>query len=94
MHYHLLNPLLQMGYASPTQIGKGIHLRQFSRAFVIGDEYGHRVVFVNADICMGTQIVKMQVHLAFPRQISSCDSWYCVTGGREAAESVWEAVHS
>lgn len=58
-----------MGYADPTQTGKGIHLRQFSRAFVIGDEHGNRVVFVNADICMGTQIVKMQVHwtLILPR---------------------------
>ena len=51
-----------MGYASPTQIGNGIHLRQFSRAFIFADsKNGSRVVFVNADICMGSQIMKMQV---------------------------------
>ena len=49
-----------MGYANPAQIGKGIHLRQYSRAFIIGDE-NSRVVFVNVDICMGTQIMKMKV---------------------------------
>ena len=54
--------LLQMGYAMPTQIGKGIHLRQYSRAFVIADATKKsRVVFVSIDACMGTQIMKMQV---------------------------------
>ncbi len=52
----------QMGYANPTQVGKGIHLRQYSRAFIISDvQNGSTVVFVNADICMGTQILKMKV---------------------------------
>ena len=53
-----------MGYAMPTQIGKGIHLRQYSRAFVIADAAKKsRVVFVSIDACMGTQIMKMQVIL-------------------------------
>jgi neutral ceramidase len=52
----------QMGYAMPTQIGHGIHLRQYSRAFIMADQKNtSRVVFVNADICMGTQIIKMRV---------------------------------
>lgn len=51
-----------MGYAMPTQIGKGIHLRQYSRAFIFADkDKKSRVVFVNIDACMGTQIMKMQV---------------------------------
>ncbi len=51
-----------MGYAMPTQINKGIHFRQYSRAFIIVDaEKKSRVVFVNVDVCMGTQIMKMQV---------------------------------
>ncbi len=51
-----------MGYAMPTQINKGIHFRQYSRAFIIADaEKKSSVVFVNADICMGTQIMKMEV---------------------------------
>jgi len=50
----------QMGYANPAQIGEGIHLRQYSRAFIIGDGKS-RVVFVSADICMGTQIMAMKV---------------------------------
>ncbi len=49
-----------MGYANPAQIGDGIHLRQFSRAFII-DDGKTRVVFVSVDICMGTQAMKMNV---------------------------------
>ena len=56
----ILSP--QMGYAMPTQITHGIHFRQWSRAFIIADSAASsRVVFVNVDICMGTQILKMQV---------------------------------
>lgn len=51
-----------MGYAVPTQITHGIHFRQWARAFIIADaEKKSRVVFVNADICMGTQIMKTLV---------------------------------
>ena len=54
--------VLQMGYASPFQISNGIHLRQWSKAYIIADqEKNTRVVFVNIDACMGTQIMKMQV---------------------------------
>jgi len=51
-----------MGYAMPTQTAHGIHFRQWSRAFIIADSQNKtRVVFVNADICMGSQVIKMQV---------------------------------
>ena len=51
-----------MGYAMPQQTTRGIHFRQYSRAFIFADEAKkNRVVFVNMDICMGTQAIKMQV---------------------------------
>ena len=49
-----------MGYANPAQISAGIHLRQFSRAFVIDDGSAH-VVFVNVDCGMIDQIIKTEV---------------------------------
>ena len=53
----------QMGYAMPTQITHGIHFRQWSRAFIVAESSDSaRVVFVNVDICMGTQVLKMQVY--------------------------------
>lgn len=51
-----------MGYAMPTQISSGIHFRQYSRAFIMADSLNRTsVVFINADVCMGSQIMKMQV---------------------------------
>ncbi|XP_073949876.1 neutral ceramidase isoform X2 [Choristoneura fumiferana] len=44
-----------MGYAHFQQIGHGIHLRQFSRAFVLADDSGNstqRLVFVSVDAPM------------------------------------------
>ena len=49
-----------MGYANPSQVSAGIHLRQFSRAFVIDDGFT-RVVFVNVDCGMIDQIIKTEV---------------------------------
>lgn len=40
-----------MGYAKQNQKGMGIHLRQFARAFIIGDGK-ERMVFVSVDACM------------------------------------------
>lgn len=37
-----------MGYAKLTQVGCGLHLRQFARAFII-DDGENRVVFVSSD---------------------------------------------
>ena len=51
-----------MGYANPAQISAGIHLRQWSRAFIFAESpTSKRVVFVNLDICMATQIIKLEV---------------------------------
>lgn len=51
-----------MGYAKGSQKSNGIHLRQYSRAYVIAEkEKDSRVVFVNVDACMISTLVKMQV---------------------------------
>lgn len=49
-----------MGYAELNQRGKGLHLRQFSRAFII-DDGENRVVFVSVDACMISDSVKREV---------------------------------
>ncbi|XP_067928442.1 uncharacterized protein [Watersipora subatra] len=51
-----------MGYAKGSQKSNGIHLRQYSRAYVIKDkEKDTSVVFVSIDACMVSTAVKMQV---------------------------------
>ena len=51
-----------MGYANPAQINKGIHLRQFSRAFIVRDpDTKASIVYVNIDACMLSQVVKLEV---------------------------------
>lgn len=49
-----------MGYAKIRQKGHGIHLRQFSRAFIIQDG-SNRVVFVSVDAGMISDSVKSNV---------------------------------
>lgn len=44
-----------------TQRGIGIHTRQYARAFIIEDESGNRVVFVNGDISAFTHPMKREV---------------------------------
>lgn len=51
----------KMGYAKPGQDTAGIHFRLYSRAFIIGDDTGKRIVMVSADIGMISQIVHMEV---------------------------------
>lgn len=51
-----------MGYANPKQVSGGIHLRQYSRAFVVEDpKTSVRSVFVNIDACMASTLVKLEV---------------------------------
>ncbi|KAK6169103.1 hypothetical protein SNE40_020219 [Patella caerulea] len=51
-----------MGYANPSQTSHGIHIRQYSRTFIVGDNGNKtRVVFVNVDACMLSQGVKLEV---------------------------------
>ncbi|XP_072522781.1 neutral ceramidase [Salminus brasiliensis] len=49
-----------MGYANPDQTAGGIHTRLFSRAFIV-DDGSKRVVFVNADIGMVSQRLRLEV---------------------------------
>lgn len=49
-----------MGYANPAQINNGIHLRLFSRAFIL-DDTQRRVVFVSVDCGMMGTLLKMKV---------------------------------
>jgi neutral ceramidase len=52
-----------MGYASLAQTDTGLHMRQRSRAFIVGDPNNHsnRVVFINADIAMGDTAVRRTI---------------------------------
>lgn len=49
-----------MGYGKMEQIGHGIHLRQFSRAFVIEDS-NTRIAFVSIDSSMMGDHVRIEV---------------------------------
>lgn len=51
-----------MGYAVPSQIAHGLHMRLHSRAFIFADlEKKNRAVFVSIDSGMGSQIIKLEV---------------------------------
>ncbi|KAL6614881.1 hypothetical protein ACP70R_037151 [Stipagrostis hirtigluma subsp. patula] len=50
-----------MGYANAEQIASGIHFRLKARAFVVAEPDGKRVVFVNLDACMASQLVTIKV---------------------------------
>jgi neutral ceramidase len=50
-----------MGYADTEQIAAGIHFRLKSRAFIVAEPNGKRVVFVNLDACMASQLVNIKV---------------------------------
>ncbi|KAK9867973.1 hypothetical protein WJX84_012018, partial [Apatococcus fuscideae] len=53
-----------MGYASPTQVASGIHIRLYARAFLVADENDDRkrFIFVNLDACMAAQAITLGVH--------------------------------
>ncbi|OAY61128.1 neutral ceramidase 1 [Manihot esculenta] len=50
-----------MGYANSDQIASGIHFRLRARTFIVAEPQGNRVVFVNLDACMASQLVKIKV---------------------------------
>lgn len=50
-----------MGYANIEQIASGIHFRLRARTFIVAEPHGKRVVFVNLDACMASQIVTIKV---------------------------------
>ncbi|KAL5742621.1 hypothetical protein ACOSP7_029353 [Xanthoceras sorbifolium] len=50
-----------MGYANTEQIASGVHFRLRARTFIVAEPQGNRVVFVNLDACMASQIVTIKV---------------------------------
>ncbi|KAL6203349.1 hypothetical protein ACLB2K_027049 [Fragaria x ananassa] len=50
-----------MGYANAEQIASGVHFRLRARSFLVAEPQGNRVVFVNLDACMASQLVKLKV---------------------------------
>ncbi|KAL9405061.1 hypothetical protein Peur_002033 [Populus x canadensis] len=50
-----------MGYANTDQIASGVHFRLRARAFIVAELKGNRVVFVNLDACMASQLVTIKV---------------------------------
>ncbi|KAL2486380.1 Neutral/alkaline non-lysosomal ceramidase [Abeliophyllum distichum] len=50
-----------MGYANTDQIASGVHFRLRARTFIVAEPHGNRVVFVNLDACMASQLVTIKV---------------------------------
>lgn len=50
-----------MGYANSEQIASGVHFRLRARTFIVAEPQGNRVVFVNLDACMASQLVTIKV---------------------------------
>lgn len=51
-----------MGYADPAQTGRGLHLRLYSRAFIVRCNATSRpIVFINLDAGMSSQVLKTEV---------------------------------
>ncbi|WCJ20391.1 Neutral ceramidase [Euphorbia peplus] len=50
-----------MGYANSDQIASGIHFRLRARSFIVAEPQGNRVLFVNLDACMASQLVNIKV---------------------------------
>lgn len=50
-----------MGYAMLDQIASGVHFRLRARSFIVAEPQGNRVLFVNLDACMASQLVTIKV---------------------------------
>ncbi|KAJ0083881.1 hypothetical protein Patl1_31179 [Pistacia atlantica] len=50
-----------MGYANMEQTASGLHFRLRARSFIVAEPQGNRVVFVNLDACMASQLVTIKV---------------------------------
>ncbi|KAK0479399.1 Neutral/alkaline nonlysosomal ceramidase [Armillaria luteobubalina] len=52
-----------MGYASLAQTDSGLHMRQFSRVFIVADasDPSSRILFINSDIAMGDSGVRRSI---------------------------------
>jgi len=52
-----------MGYAKLGQDTSGIHLRLFSRAVIIVDNTGNRILYITADLQGIADIIKIEVSI-------------------------------
>lgn len=50
-----------MGYANMGQTASGVHFRLRARAFIVAEPQGSRILFVNLDACMASQLVTIKV---------------------------------
>lgn len=50
-----------MGYANAEQIASGVHFRLRARSFIVAEPQRKRLVFVNLDACMASQLVTIKV---------------------------------
>ncbi|XP_027167136.1 neutral ceramidase 2-like [Coffea eugenioides] len=50
-----------MGYANMDQTASGVHFRLRARAFIVAEPQGNRILFVNLDACMASQLVTIKV---------------------------------
>lgn len=50
-----------MGYANTEQVTSGVHFRLRARSFIVAQPQGKRIVFVNLDACMASQLVTIKV---------------------------------
>ncbi|KAJ4834751.1 Neutral ceramidase 2 [Turnera subulata] len=50
-----------MGYANAEQVASGVHFRLRARTFIVAEPQGNRIVYVNLDACMASQIVTIKV---------------------------------
>lgn len=50
-----------MGYANMEQIASGLHFRLRARTFIVAEPKGNRIVFVNLDTGMGSDLITLKV---------------------------------
>lgn len=50
-----------MGYANLEQVASGVHFRLRARSFIVAEPQGNRVLFVNLDACMASQLMTIKV---------------------------------
>ena len=60
-NFRKLSAPSQMGYASTSQRGEGIHMRQFSRVFIVQDNAGRRIVYASVDAGMISHAIRRDV---------------------------------
>jgi hypothetical protein len=78
-----------MGYAKMGQKGTGIHLRQFSRAFII-DDGKQRLAFISVDCAMIGNGLRKEVSKVLNRENAKCIQYFdCETSREEIICGPW-----